>query len=157
MSTKADLAGNLRETARTASALDNLGFLLAKASQRFNERLVEGLAERGFPEVRASFGSVLVPLFEQDGLRVGEIGARARLSKQSMTRLVRDCEAAGLVERRRDIDDGRAFRVELTARGRRLRSIAAEALAGLDDEVLAALGRRRNDALKSALKGVMEL
>jgi DNA-binding MarR family transcriptional regulator len=136
---------------------DNLGFLLAKASQRFNERLVEAFAARGFAEVRASFGSVLVPLFEQDGLRVGEIGVRARLSKQSMTRLVRDCEQAGLVQRRRDADDRRALRVALTARGRQLRSVAAEVLEELDDEVLAVLGRRRNDALKAALKGVMQL
>jgi DNA-binding MarR family transcriptional regulator len=136
---------------------DDLGFLLAKASQRFNERLVAGLAAGGFPEVRASFGSVLVPLFGQDGLRIGEIGARARLSKQSMTRIVRDCEHAGLVQRRRDVNDGRAFRVELTERGTRLRSVAAEVLGELDDEVLAALGRRRTDALKAALKGVMEL
>src|SRR5829696_10329060 len=116
----------------TASALKNLGFLLAKASQRFNERLAEGLADRGFPEVRPSFGSVLVPLFEQDDLRVGEIGTRARLSKQSMTRLVRDCERAGLVARRRDADDGRAFRVGLTARGQKLRGAAAEVLGQLD-------------------------
>jgi DNA-binding MarR family transcriptional regulator len=136
---------------------DNLGFLLAKASQRFNERLVAGLAERGFPEVRASFGSVLVPLFDEDGLRVGEIGVRARLSKQSMTRLVRGCEHAGLVRRRRDADDGRALLVELTERGIELRSAAAEVLAGLDERVLAALGRRRSDALKTALRGVMEL
>ena len=135
----------------------NLGFLLAKASQRFNERLVEGLAERGFPGVRASFGSVLVPLFEQDGLRLGEIGARARLSKQSMTRLVRDCESAGLVVRRRDAEDGRAFRIELTARGVRLRSVASEVLAEIDDEARAVLGRRRHEALREALKGVMEL
>ena len=135
----------------------NLGFLLAKASQRFNERLVQALEARGFPEVRASFGSVLVPLFEQDGLRVGEIGTRARLSKQSMTRLVRDCERARLVQRRRDADDGRAFRIELTARGRELRTVAAEVLEELDDEVLGLLGGRRSDALKAALRGVMEL
>lgn len=140
-----------------APALDDLGFLLAKASQCFNERLVEELAVRGFPEVRASFGSLLVPLFEQDGLRPGEIGARARLSKQSMTRLVRDCEQAGLVVRRRDAGDGRAFRVELTARGKRLRSVAAGVRGDLDDQVLAAIGRRRNDALKAALRGVMEI
>jgi DNA-binding MarR family transcriptional regulator len=136
--------------------LENLGFLLAKASQRFNERLVERFAEQGFAEVRASYGSVLMPLFEQDGLRVGVIGARARLSKQSMTRLVAQCEAAGLVRRRRDADDGRAFRVELTRRGRRLRSVAEQVLGELDDEVTAVLGGR-DDALRRALKGVMEL
>jgi DNA-binding MarR family transcriptional regulator len=136
--------------------LEDLGFLLAKASQRFNERLVERFAEEGFAEVRASWGSVLMPLFEQDGLRIGEIAARARLSKQSMTRLVAQCEAAELVRRRRDADDGRAFRVELTGRGRGLRSVAERVLAELEDEVAALLGGR-HDALKRALKGVMEL
>ena len=112
--------------------LDNLGFLLAKASQRFNERLVERFATHGFPEVRPSYGSVLVPLFARDGLRVGQIGERAQLSKQSMTRLVRDCEADGLVRRRRDVNDGRAFRVQLTPRGRRFRSVVERCCAELD-------------------------
>ena len=73
--------------------IDNVGFLLAKASQRFNERLVERFAKHGFAEVRPAYGSVLMPLFAQDGLRIGGIGARSRLSKQSMTRLVAQCEA----------------------------------------------------------------
>src|SRR5438552_1011992 len=46
----------------------NLGFLLAKASQRWNELLTERFAQHGFSEVRPSYGSVLLPLFEQDGL-----------------------------------------------------------------------------------------
>jgi len=147
----------MRTSSLPRLTLDNLGFLLAKASQRFNERLSAALAEHGFTDVRPSYGSVLMPLFEQDGLRVGEIGLRARLSKQSMTRLVSDCERSGLVRRRRDEADGRAFRVELTARGRRLRAVAEGVLAELDDEVLAAVGPHDTDALKTALKGVMEL
>ena len=143
---------------RTESvSLDNVGFLLAKASQRFNERLVERFAEQGFAEVRPAYGSVLMPLFEQDDLRIGEIGARSRLSKQSMTRLVAQCEADGLVERQPDPDDGRATRVALTARGRRLRTVARRVLRELDDEIVAVLGRRQLDALKRALKGVMDL
>jgi DNA-binding MarR family transcriptional regulator len=138
-------------------SVDNLGFLLAKASQRFNERLAERFAQEGFAEVRPAYGSVLMPLFEQDDMRIGEIGARARLSKQSMTRLVAQCEADGLVRRRRDADDGRAIRVELTPRGRRLRSVAGRVLRELDEEVVAVLGRRQNDALTRALKGVMDL
>jgi DNA-binding MarR family transcriptional regulator len=144
---------------RTSSPgdLDNVGFLLAKASQRFNERLVARFAERGFPEVRASYGSVLVPLFAGGPLRPGEIGARARLSKQAMTGLVKHCEDAGLVVRERDPDDGRAFRISLTARGRALQTVAAETLAELDREIVALLGSRQRDALVEALKGVMEL
>jgi DNA-binding MarR family transcriptional regulator len=135
----------------------NVGFLLAKAGQRWNELLVERFAEAGFPEVRPSYGSVLLPLFEQDGLRIGEIGRRARLSKPSMTALVRQCEAAGLVRRERDPGDARAFRVALTARGLRFRAVAEATLADLDRLVLEAVGAEDAQALARGLEGVMEL
>jgi DNA-binding MarR family transcriptional regulator len=92
----------------------NLGFLLAKASQHWNALLVERFAAGGFPGVRPSYGSVLLPLFEQDGLRMGQLAARARLSKASITKLVGLCERDALVVRERDGADGRAFRVRLT-------------------------------------------
>ena len=140
-----------------ASTTTNVGFLLAKASQRFNELLLDGFADRGFPEVRASYGSVLVPLFEQDGRRVGELAALSRLSKQAMTGLVKLCEDDGLVVRERDADDGRAFRVFLSARGRRLQAVADEVLRELDEELVRSLGERKRDALIGALRGVIDL
>jgi DNA-binding MarR family transcriptional regulator len=136
---------------------DDLGFLLAKATQRFNERLIARFAESGFPEIRASYGSVLMPLFQQDDLRVGELAARAALSKQSMTALVAACEADALVERRRDPDDGRAFRVRLTRRGRRFQRTAESVLAELDAEIRELLGDPHREALVEALKGLMRL
>ena len=142
---------------KPAVTTDNVGFLLAKASQRFNELLVAGLAARGFPEVRSSYGSVLVPLFTASDLRLGEIAGQARLSKQALTGLVALCEKDGLVTRKRDPEDGRAFRISLTPRGRRLQQAAEATLAELDHEIVAELGTHRRDALIEALKGVMDL
>jgi DNA-binding MarR family transcriptional regulator len=136
---------------------ENVGFLLAKAAQRFNELLAERFAARGFGEVRPSYGSVLVPLFERDGQRLGELAAAARLSKQAMTGLVGRCEADGLVRRDRDPVDGRAFNVRLTDRGRAFRAVAEDVLGEIDDELVRSLGTRRRDALTRALKGVIEL
>ena len=147
----------MSRTSGPAPNVENVGFLLAKASQRFNERLVARFAAAGFPEVRASYGSVLVPLFDRDGLRLGELAAAARLSKQAMTGLVKLCERDGLVERARDPDDGRAFNVRLAERGRAFRTIADEILRELDDELVTAMGTRNRDALIEALKGVIEL
>jgi DNA-binding MarR family transcriptional regulator len=135
----------------------NLGFLLAKASQRWNEMLADAFAERGFTEVRPSYGSVLLPLFEKDGLRMGQIAERARLSKQTMTTMVRLCERDGLVTRQRDSDDRRAFRIYLTDRAKAFRPVAEEVLRVIDQTVLAALGERQKAALARALKGVMDL
>lgn len=135
----------------------NLGFRLAKASQRWNDLLAEGFATRGFGEVRPSYGSVLLPLFQQDALRMGQIAERARLSKQTMTTMVRLCERDGLVVRQRDDDDGRAFRIYLTERAKAFAPVAEEVLRDLDDRVLAALGEQKHAALARALKGVIDL
>jgi DNA-binding MarR family transcriptional regulator len=140
-----------------ASTTTNVGFLLAKASQRFNALLTARFAGSGFPDVRASYGSLLVPLFERDGLRLGELAAVSRLSKQAMTGLVKLCEQDRLVVRERDVDDGRAFRVFLTARGRRFQAVADEVLLELDEDLVRSLGTRKRDALVEALKGVIDL
>jgi DNA-binding MarR family transcriptional regulator len=133
---------------------DNLGYLLAKASQRWNEQLQQGFAEAGFPEVKASYGSVLIPLLEQDGLRMGEIAHRARLSKQTMTTLVRLCERDGLVERRTDPADRRATRVHLTAKARRFQPVVERVLAQLERAANRSLGAARLAELRHMLKGL---
>jgi DNA-binding MarR family transcriptional regulator len=113
--------------------------------------------ERGFAEVRPAYGSILVPLFEEDGLRMGELAARARLSKQTMTTMVRLLERADLVERERDPADGRAFRIHLTDRAREFRPVAERVLGELDALVGEALGTEDTIALERALKGVIAL
>lgn len=110
----------------------NLGFLLAKATQRWNELLYERFCAAGFPEVRPSYGVILVPLFEQDGLRIGELAKRARLSKQNMTTMIRLLEKEDLVLRRPDLEDARASRLHLTAKSQRFRSVAETALSEIE-------------------------
>jgi DNA-binding MarR family transcriptional regulator len=136
---------------------DDVGFLLAKASAHFNHLLIEQFAAGGFPEVRASYGSVLVPLFGRDAMRIGELAAAARLSKQAMTGLVAGCERDGLVERHRDANDGRASVVCLSPRGRQFQAVATDVLGELDDRLREALGDQDRDALTRALQGVMQL
>lgn len=118
----------------------NLGLLLAKAVQRWNEILQQGFAAGGFARVRPAYGSVLIPLFEEDGLRLGELAMRGGIAKQTMTTMVRDVERAGLVRRSPDADDGRATRVFLTAEARRFAPVAERVLAALDRRAAAAGG-----------------
>lgn len=136
---------------------DNLGWLLAKALQRWNERLEAGFRSAGFPEVRPSYGSVLVPLYEEDGLRMGELAQRSGLSKQAMTTLVRAVEDAGLVTRARDSEDGRAYRVSLTARGNELRPVAETVLAELAASARSELSDEELTTLFTSLRKVVEL
>ena len=135
---------------------DDLGFLLAKAAQRWNELLAERFAASGWEEVRPSYGSVLVPLFEEDGLRMGELARRARLSKQAMTELVRRLEHDGLVERRPDPSDGRASVVFLTERSRAFQPVAARTLADLERLARERLDDEGAEALRAALRKLVD-
>jgi DNA-binding MarR family transcriptional regulator len=135
----------------------NVGFLLAKASQRWNELLHAHFSERGYSEIRPAYGSLLLPLFEEDGLRMGELARRARLAKQTMTTMVRLLEREGLVRREADPDDGRAIRILLTERSRSFRPVAEDVLRQLDELVTRSLGAQRARQLATDLKEVSEL
>jgi DNA-binding MarR family transcriptional regulator len=135
---------------------DNVGFLLAKASQRWNELLYDRFKAAGFPEVRPAYGSLLIPLYEEDGLRQGELARRTRLSKQTMTTMARALERAGLVERRADPTDARATRMYLTTRAREFRPVAEEILAELEGEAFQSLALP-SESLKRALRVLSDL
>jgi len=137
--------------------VDGLGFLLAKASQRWNELLTQGFAARGYVQVRASYGSVLLPLWEQDGLRMGGLAERARLSKQTMTTLVRLAERDGLVTRTPDRLDGRATCVWLTPLAVDLGPIAADVVDALQARAAATLGDCGIRSLEQSLAALMQL
>jgi DNA-binding MarR family transcriptional regulator len=147
----------MSEAGATALTLDNLGFLLAKASQRWNELLYERFVAAGAPELRPAYGSLLIPLFEEDGLRQGELARRARLSKQTMTTMARALEAAGLVERRADPTDGRATLVFLSERARELRPVAGRIVAEVDGLVAAVVPPRAGASLRRGLRAIADL
>ncbi|HEV7132123.1 MAG TPA: MarR family transcriptional regulator [Gaiellaceae bacterium] len=147
----------VRKQAETSLSLDNIGFLLAKASQRWNELLYARLSEAGFSEVRPSYGSVLIPLFAEDGLRQGELARRARLSKQTLTTLARALERDGLVERVIDPTDARATLLYLTDRARELEPVAEQIVAGLGARVTETLTDRERMVLQAALREIADL
>jgi DNA-binding MarR family transcriptional regulator len=72
-------------------------------------------SELGFPLAQ---GSVLGRLTRDGAQSVGDLAAAEKVRHQSMAQTVRDLEAAGLVTRRPDPDDGRRAFVELTRAGR---------------------------------------
>jgi DNA-binding MarR family transcriptional regulator len=146
-----------RRSASPPFTRSDIGFLLARASRRWNELLAETFREAGYGDVRPAYGSVLVPLLEEDGLRIGELAERSHLAKQTMTTMVRTVARAQLVECRPDPTDARATRVHLTARGRAFRPIAARAVSDLEELVADRLGEQRTAALRAALSEVADL
>jgi DNA-binding MarR family transcriptional regulator len=69
---------------------------------------------------------VMLVLWEHDGSTVSEIGQRLTLDSGTLTPLLKRLQAAGLLARRRDIDDERRVRLHLTPAGRALKARAAK-------------------------------
>lgn len=78
------------------------------------------LAEAGFSAFGIYVGQefILFRLAEQDGIAQSELAEHLCVEAPTVTKMVRRMEAAGLVERRQDPEDGRLSRVFLTAKGR---------------------------------------
>jgi DNA-binding MarR family transcriptional regulator len=72
-------------------------------------------AQHRFPLAQ---GTVLGRLDRQGAMGVSDLAAAERVRPQSMAQTVADLEAAGMVTRRPDPDDGRRALVELTHEGR---------------------------------------
>jgi DNA-binding MarR family transcriptional regulator len=143
--------------AKSRASTDHLGFLLAKASQRWNQLLANAFAERGFPQVRPAYGSILLPLFEEDGQRMLTLADRARLPKQTMTTLIRQMERDDLIRREQDPADARATRVWLTPTARAFQQVAEGCLADLDARVAGRMDEQTLTVLRAALREVMDL
>ncbi len=135
----------------------DLGYLLARASQGWDALLAERCKAHGFPEVRPAFGSILLPLFQEDGLRMGDLADRARIAKQSMTTLVRDAVTAGLVFRRVDTGDRRSYRIWLTPRAASFRPVAQLILDEMRERLLETIDSHSMEVLSRSLAGIKDL
>ena len=96
---------------------------------------------------------VLLVLWQDDHLSVGEIGARLFLDSGTLTPLLKRLEAQGLVARRRDPTDERAVRVSLTPAGGRLRGKAP----GIAHDIACALdvSAAEVSALRASLRRIL--
>jgi DNA-binding MarR family transcriptional regulator len=98
--------------------------LSIEAADRFHSAAIHALRHvrredptAGVPPAQLSALSVLV----FGGPRtLGELAAAEQVRPPTMTRIVQGLEAAGLVRRVRDADDGRVRRLHATAKGRRV-------------------------------------
>lgn len=108
---------------RAAAGRRRLIYLLSVAQRR----LQRWMGAQPGNEVTPAQAGLLFILGKQDGVLMGEAGAALDLGPAGITGLVDRSAAAKLVERRADREDGRAWRVWLTPKGR---TALAQAKAG---------------------------
>lgn len=106
--------------------------------------------------VPVSEAHALMELAGGQALAQGELAARLRLEKSTVSRLVGQLVAQGWVERRRDTSDGRALRLELTTAGRKAARELAAARRRKFARLLERIPEEERESVQHALEVLVE-
>lgn len=132
-----------------------IGALLRVPAQAIHRRLIKGLNDAGFDDLRVPHIAVL-QYPGPDGVRPGILAERAGMSKQAMNQLLRSLEGLGYIVRSDAPDEGRARIIRFTERGRDAYSRVYGILRDVEREWSAELGPEPFAQLKELLFRVWE-
>jgi DNA-binding MarR family transcriptional regulator len=128
---------------RPRSARETASYALAKVCRGHRANVGELLVQVG---LHVGQEMLLIELWEEDGLRGGELAERLGVEPPTITRMLRSLERCGLVTRRQDPEDARSFRVYLTDEGRSLEGPVARCWENVEEKAFAGMsaGERRS-------------
>ena len=137
--------------AQSVALDDQLCFALYAASSQ-QERAVTARYRPMLDAIGLTYPQYLVMLllWEQDNQTVGQLGQRLALDSGTLSPLLKRLTAAGLVSRRRRVEDERSVSIALTDAGRALEDKAV----AISAEMIGAIGFDTDefDDLKSRLR-----
>lgn len=132
-----------------------VGALLRMGWEELIDELFTKLAAAGFDDLRPVHRSIIRDILVE-GLRPTELATRLGLSKQAVNDILRELETKGYISLEPDPADGRAKRIVVTDRGRRLTETAARLSRAVGSRWAARVGERRYEVFESVLRDIAD-
>jgi DNA-binding MarR family transcriptional regulator len=130
---------------------NNLSRLLREFARDFERRIRQGLATRGYPDIRPAHSAVFANL-GMGAVRVTELAERAQVTQQAMGKMLKELERMGYVARDIDAGDKRAKEIRLTQRGIALAADSLEVVNQVRSYYANKIGTRPLDELEQSLR-----
>jgi DNA-binding MarR family transcriptional regulator len=130
-------------------------YLISRVSLVVTSALKKGFAGAGVEKVRPAYLCVMMSLWEEDGLKVIELGKKAGLEPSTMTGLLDRMERDGLAGRTTDPRDRRVLRINLTETGRQLRDPVLKVVDRVITEIFAGIAEDDISQTKNLLRQVL--
>ncbi len=127
---------------------------LLRASAQLIEGIQEHMQGKGFADVRPLHGYAFVRISAGDAT-VADVAEHLGVTKQAASQLVEQLVGNGYVARVQHPDDGRAWLLTLTARGRACTRAAESAMTAVVSGWRTQMGARDFSALQRALDAVV--
>lgn len=129
----------------------SLPYLLSDSSRLLRRAFDARVRALGMTSPQAR---LLMVLHVTEGENQGFYAEQLEVEPISLTRMIDRMEEAGLLERRRDPADRRAWLLFLTDRSRQLIDQVRDCLTGLEDEMLTGLDATQREALAGMLETI---
>ncbi len=130
-----------------------LGYLVARAGERFLHGFTERMAQEGLTVRQAN---ILQAVHEQDGIAAARIARRLEVSPQAMVRQIDQLCRRGLISRDPDPGPGRPVGIHLTPEGRAVVQRARRLAGEYETQIMGHLTRSEREALARALHHALE-
>jgi DNA-binding MarR family transcriptional regulator len=130
-------------------------YLISRVSLVVTSALKKGFVDAGVQKVRPAYLCVMMSLWEEDGLKVIELGKKAGLEPSTMTGLLDRMERDGLVSRTMDPRDRRVLRIYLNETGRNVRDPVLKVIDDVLADVFAGISKEDISHTKNLLRHVL--
>jgi DNA-binding MarR family transcriptional regulator len=124
--------------------------LLGLLKKDMDFKITEKLQQKGYNNFKLG-DLVLIVNIQPEGIINNELAKRARITKQAMSKVVKNLEAGGYILTRKHANDNRSAVIFLTDNGKRLLISAAESFLEIQDEYTDIIGQEDADSLKQIL------
>ena len=130
-------------------------YLISRVSLVVTSALKKGFVDAGVAKVRPAYLCVMMSLWEEDGLKVIELGKKAGLEPSTMTGLLDRMERDGLVSRTMDPRDRRVLRIYLNETGQNVRDPVLKVIDDVLADVFAGISKEDISHTKNLLRYVL--
>lgn len=114
-------------------------------------RIMQKLQQKGYNNFKLG-DLVLIVNIDPQGIINNELARKARITKQAMSKVVKNLEAGGFIHTSKHANDARAAIISLTDEGKKLIICAAESFQEIQEEYTHIVGKEDADALRQILR-----
>jgi DNA-binding MarR family transcriptional regulator len=130
-------------------------YLISRISLQVTSVLKKEFASKGAEDVKPAYLGVLFTLWQNDGLKVIDLGREAGLEPSTMTGLLDRMEKSRLVYRSADPNDRRVQRIFLTQKGTDVQDVTLEVVNQVLGTIFAGISKQELSKTMNLLRLVL--
>jgi len=131
------------------------GKILSNLKKQFDRWAIERLAQKGYKGFKMAYMPVIMHI-DMNGTNNNDLAVRANVTKQAMSKVVKELYELGYISSKTDPNDKRSTIFKLTTKGNNFILCAKETVGELMDEYRKLMGKKNFDSLMWQLVSIIE-